>query len=233
MTGNFGNLQSFHSFASPFSEKMEVQERIKQKADELFRRYGIRSVTMDEIAEQLGISKKTIYQYYADKDELVDAVAADEIRFSQSSCEKCKAAAANAIEEIFMIMEFVEVMFRNMNPTMLLDLQKYHPGGYKKFLEHKNRFLYEMIRQNLERGIKEELYRPEINVEILSRYRLETMMIAFNPEAFPPGKFNLVVLHQEIIEHFLYGLVTLKGYKLIQKYKQNKKPTTHETKPAH
>lgn len=212
---------------------MEVQERIKQKADELFRRYGIRSVTMDDIAEQLGISKKTIYQYYADKDELVDAVAADEIRFSQSSCEKCKAAAANAIEEVFLIMEFVEVMFRNMNPTMLVDLQKYHPGGYKKFLEHKNRFLYEMIRQNLERGIKEELYRPEINVDIMSRYRLETMMIAFNPEVFPPGKFNLVALHQEIIEHFLYGLVTLKGYKLIQKYKQNKKPATHETKPAH
>ena len=200
----------------------EVQVRIRQKADELFRRYGIRSVTMDEIASQLGISKKTIYHYYADKDELVDAVAVDEIKFSQESCTKDMAMSANAIEEIFRVMEFVEVMFRNMNPSMLFDLEKYHPSGYKKFLEHKNRFLFEMIKRNLERGIKEELYRPEINVEIMTRYRLESMMIAFNPELFSPAKFNLVSLQQEIIEHFLYGLATLKGYKLILKYKRQR-----------
>jgi AcrR family transcriptional regulator len=201
---------------------MEVQERIKQKADELFRRYGIRSVTMDEIAAQLGMSKKTIYQYYADKDQLVDAVAIDEIGFSQESCLKDMEASSNAIEEIFRVMEFVEVMFRNMNPAMLYDLEKYHPSGYRKFLEHKNKFLFEMIKRNLERGIHEELYRPEINVEIMTRYRLESMMLAFNPELFPPSKFNLVTLQQEIIEHFLYGMATLKGYKLILKYKQQR-----------
>jgi len=201
---------------------MEVQDRIKQKADELFRRYGIRSVTMDEIASQLGISKKTIYQYYTDKDQLVDAVAIEEIKFSQESCTKDMAMSANAIEEIFRVMEFVEVMFRNMNPSMLFDLEKYHPSGYKKFLEHKNRFLFDMIKRNLERGINEELYRPEINVEIMTRYRLESMMIALNTELFSPSKFNLVTLHQEIIEHFLYGLATLKGYKLILKYKRQR-----------
>lgn len=201
---------------------VEVQERIRQKADELFRRYGIRSVTMDDIAAQLGISKKTIYQYYADKDQLVDAVAIDEIKFSQDSCLRDSTNAANAIEEIFRVMEFVEVMFRNMNPAMLYDLEKYHPGGYKKFLEHKNKFLHDMIRHNLERGIKEELYRPEINVEIMTRFRLESMMLAFNSELFPPSKFNLVELQREIIEHFLYGLATMKGYKLILKYMQQR-----------
>lgn len=200
----------------------EVQVRIRQKADELFRRYGIRSVTMDEIANQLGISKKTIYQYYADKDELVEAVAVEEIHFSQDCCMRDMAVSVNAIEEIFRVMEFVEVMFRNMNPAMLYDLEKYHPGGYKKFLEHKNKFLFDMIKRNLERGIKEELYRPEINVEIMTRYRLESMMIAMNTELFSPAKFNLATLHQEIIEHFLYGLATLKGYKLILKYKRQR-----------
>ena len=201
---------------------MEIQERIRQKADELFRRYGIRSVTMDEIATQLGMSKKTIYQYFTDKDQLVDAVAVDEIRFSQESCLKDAAVSANAIEEIFRVMEFVDVMFRNMNPSMLHDLEKYHPLGYKKFLEHKNKFLYEMIRNNIERGITEELYRPEIDVEIMSRYRLESMMLLFNNQLFPTSKFNLVKLHQEILEHFLYGLATMKGYKLILKYKQQR-----------
>ena len=201
---------------------MEIQERIRHKADELFRRYGIRSVTMDEIATQLGMSKKTIYQYYTDKDQLVDAVAVDEIQFSQECCMRDSATAENAIEEIFKVMEFVEVMFRNMNPSMLHDLEKYHPGGYKKFLEHKNKFLYEMVKKNIERGIKEELYRPEVDVEIMARYRLESMMLAFNTELFPTSKFNFVKLQQEILEHFLYGLATLKGYKLILKYKQQR-----------
>jgi TetR/AcrR family transcriptional regulator, cholesterol catabolism regulator len=201
---------------------MEIQDRIRRKADELFRRYGIRSVTMDEIATQLGMSKKTIYQYYTDKDQLVDAVAVDEIQFSQECCTRDAATAENAIEEIFKVMEFVEVMFRNMNPSMLHDLEKYHPVGYKKFLEHKNKFLYELVKKNIERGIKEELYRPEIDVEFMARYRLESMMLAFNPDLFPMSKFNLVKIHQEILEHFLYGLATLKGYKLILKYKQQR-----------
>lgn len=201
---------------------MEIQERIRQKADELFRKYGIRSVTMDEIATQLGMSKKTIYQYYADKDQLVDAVAIDEIHYSQECCLKDAEVSANAIEEIFRVMEFVEVMFRNMNPSMLHDLEKYHPLGYRKFLEHKNKFLFEMIKRNIERGISEELYRPEIDIEIMARYRIESMMLLFKPELFPASKFNMVKLQQEILEHFLYGLATLKGYKLILKYKQQR-----------
>ena len=225
MCGNFGYEKSFLSFVAPKARGiviMEIQERIKQKADELFRRYGIRSVTMDEIATQLGMSKKTIYQYYTDKDQLVDAVAVDEINYSQECCMKDTAASANAIEEIFRVMEFVEVMFRNMNPSMLHDLEKYHPGGFKKFLEHKNKFLFEMIKKNIARGIKEQLYRPEIEIELMTRYRLESMMIGFNTELFPSSKFNLAKLQQEILEHFLYGLATLKGYKLILKYKQQR-----------
>src|SRR5688572_15649307 len=223
--GNFGNVKSFLSFVAQLIKEvliMEIQERIRQKADELFRRYGIRSVTMDEIATQLGMSKKTIYQYYTDKDQLVDAVAVDEIHYSQECCTKDAAVSANAIEEIFRVMEFVEEMFRNMNPSMLHDLEKYHPLGYRKFLEHKNKFLYDMIKKNIERGIKEELYRPEIDIEIMTRYRLEGLMLGFNTELFPSSKFNLVKLQQEILEHFLYGLATLKGYKLILKYKQQR-----------
>ena len=201
---------------------MEVQERIKSKADELFRQYGIRSVTMDEIASQLGMSKKTIYQYYDDKNKLVDAVTREEIGFSQERCQSDAAAAENAIDEIFRVMEFIEVMFRNMNPKMLHDLEKYHPHCYKKFLDHKNKFIFEIIRQNIERGIAEGLYRPEINVEIMTRYRLETMMIAFNTNLFSPSHFSLLAVEQEILEHFLYGLATLKGYKLILKYKKQR-----------
>jgi TetR/AcrR family transcriptional regulator, cholesterol catabolism regulator len=201
---------------------MEMKERIQQKAHDLFNRYGIRSITMDEIAAQLSVSKKTIYQYFSDKDELVEAVTGKIINYSQECCLRDKALASNAVDEIFKVLDFVEVIFRNMNPSMLYDLEKYHPKAFRKFLEYRNKFLLAMIRQNLERGIVEELYRPEINVDIYAKLRLESMMAAFNQELFPANKYNLVEVHQQLIEHFLFGVASMKGYKLIIKYKQER-----------
>ncbi len=201
---------------------METRLRIIKKAEELFWRYGIRSITMDAIAAELGISKKTIYQHFTDKDALVMAVTEDQILFSQTCCKKDAVNAVNAIDEIFKVIEFVEIMFKNMKPAVMYDLEKYHPDAFKKFLEHKNKFLYEMVKLNIQRGIKEELYRSEINVELMVRFRLETMLIAFNTEIFPPSKFNLMQLQCEIVEYFLFSMATLKGHKLILKYKDQR-----------
>jgi hypothetical protein len=111
-------------------------------------------------------------------------------------------------------------MFSNMNPSIVFDLEKYHPDVYKKVKQHKEVFMYQVIRQNMERGIQEELYRPEIDVDVLTRFRIESMMLPFNSEVFPTNRTHLVNIQQEILEHFLYGLATVKGQKLIQKYKQ-------------
>ena len=208
---------------------MDIKQRIQEKAHELFMRYGIRSVSMDDIALQLGISKKTLYQYYTDKDELVDVVLNDEIMQGQKDCAKCLDNSKDAIEEIFLTMEHITEQFRNMNPAVLYELQKFYFPSFQKFLKYKNEFLYEVIRKNLERGIREELFRPEINVDVLSRFRLETIMLAFNMDVFPPRKYNLADVTREIIEHYLYGVSTLKGYKLILKYNEQRiKKQAHE-----
>lgn len=201
---------------------MDVKERILIKADDLFMRYGIRSVSMDDIAIDLGVSKKTLYQYYADKDELVDAVLNSIITKNEADCDRDRENSENAIDEIFKAMEMVEEMLRNMNPSVLYDMLKYHPKTFARFLKHKNEYLYTVIRQNLERGIKEELYRPEIKLDIISRFRVESMMLPFNPEFQGKNKFNLAEVEQEIIEHYLYGVASLKGHKLILKYKQER-----------
>jgi len=195
----------------------------------MFMRFGIRSVSMDDIAVQLGMSKKTLYQYFADKDELVDAVLGDEVTQGQKDCIGCFSASKDAVEEIFLTMEHILEQFRNMNPMVLYDLQKFHHTSFQKFLKYKNEFLFEVIRKNMERGIKEELFRPEINVDVLSKFRIETMMLAFNMDLFPPRKYNLAEVTREIIEHFLYGLSTLKGHKLILKYnEQRQKKLSYE-----
>jgi hypothetical protein len=109
-----------------------------------------------------------------------------------------------------------------MNPMLLYDLEKFHYRSYQIFRTYKDKFLADLIRRNLEWGIKEELYRPEINIEVMHKFRIESMMIPFNVAVFPPGKFNLAQVSQEIIEHFIYGLATIKGHKLIQKYNEQR-----------
>ena len=209
---------------------MNIKERIQEKAHELFMQYGIRSVSMDDIANQLGMSKKTLYQYFADKDELVEAVVDGHISIIQTDCTGCRKDARDAVHEVFITMERIIEQFSNMNPMVLNDLAKFHFKAYQRFREHKDKFLAKIIRENIEWGKKEELYRPDINTDVMSKFRLESMMIPFNISVFPPGKYNLAELSGQIIEHFVYGLVTIKGHKLILKYKQEKKSDTHEKK---
>jgi len=201
---------------------MEAKERILVKSHELFNRYGIRSVSMDDIAAQLGMSKKTLYQYFTDKDELVNAVFDGALKSNQGLCIASREQRDNAIHEIFLSFDMVRDMLMNMNPSLIFDLQKYHPSAFKKYQLFKNEFLYKLIKSNLERGIEEELYRPEIDVEVLSRYRLHSVMLSFNPEVFPEHKINFLQIEEELIEHFMYGLATVKGQKLIQKYKNQR-----------
>ena len=201
---------------------MDVKERILLKSHELFNRYGIRSVSMDDIAAQLGMSKKTLYQYYTDKDELVTAIFSEVMERNRVECSLNRDKAENAIHEVFMAFDMVQEMFANMNVSVLYDMEKYHPACYKKYLEYKNGFMYQMIRTNIERGIKEEVYRNEIDVDIMTRYRIYSIMLSFNTEVFPNNRNNVVYIEQNLLEHFLYGLSTMKGQKLIQKYKNQR-----------
>ncbi|HMJ47261.1 MAG TPA: TetR/AcrR family transcriptional regulator [Ferruginibacter sp.] len=198
----------------------DVKDRIKFAAHDLVMQYSIRSVSMDDIASSLGMSKKTIYQYYKDKDELIDAVVEGVLQNTQLACNTDRAKADNAVHEVILSMDMIAQMFRKMNPSILFDMQKYHPEAFQRFLKHKNDFIYNILRQNLERGIKEALYRPEINIDILARFRVDSMFIPFTPEFQRNMKYNLLEIEQQIITNFLFGLVTLKGYKLVVKYMQ-------------
>ena len=178
---------------------------------------------MDEIAAQLGISKKTLYQHFKDKDELVDLVLVGQICNMQEEALKTVESASNAIEEIFNTMDMMVKHSRNMNPVVIFDLQKYHLSSFQKFHAYQNDFLLNIISNNLKKGVEEGFYRSDINIEILSKFRLATLMIGFNMEAFPSDKFNVTEVSLVVIENFLYGLATEKGYNMIESYKQKRK----------
>lgn len=212
---------------------METQERILTKSYELFMRYGIRSVSMDDIAYHLGISKKTIYQFYADKDTLVEGVLDIEIQRNFRECESHKKNKENAVHQIFLSLDEMQEMFTHLNPTIVHDIQKYHPRVFKILNQHKENFIYTIIKENLENGIKEGLYRPEINIDILTKFHIESIFLTFNTEIYPSSKYNLTEVSQEILENFLYGIVSIKGVKKIQQYKrQRQKPISYDQKTA-
>ncbi|RYY41700.1 MAG: TetR/AcrR family transcriptional regulator [Chitinophagaceae bacterium] len=216
--GNFGYEKSFHSFAPV----MEPKERILVKAHELYNRYGIRSVSMDDIAAQTGMSKKTLYLYYADKEELVNAVFSRIMEDNKAACCQSQTASDNALHEIFLAFDRVQEMFTTMNPAVLFDMEKYHSPTFSKFKAYQNEFLYGMLRSNFERGIAEGIYREELDADILTRYRIASMMMAFNLDVFPMSRTSLWQVQWELLEVFLYGVATPKGEKLIQKYKKQR-----------
>lgn len=197
---------------------MELIDVVKTKSFELFKRYGIRSVTMDEIAVQCGMSKKTIYQLFSDKDALVDANMESHINLAEGNCVSVQHTSENAIHEMFLSLDWVHQMFDGVNPVMLYDLRKYHSAIFQKLEIHKRTFLYEILKKNFERGIAEGLYRPEIKIDILVPLKIHTLTVVFDHDLFPTNKYTLFDIDREITIMELYGVATAKGIKLIEKY---------------
>jgi AcrR family transcriptional regulator len=202
--------------------KMETEEKILRGAEELFFRFGVRSVTMDDIAKHLGMSKKTIYQCYQDKDEMVHKLMQEHIKQDECTFQESYDKAANVVEEVFNMMQNMTEIFSKVNPLLFYELQKYYPKSWNLIKDFKENFVQRMVESSLEKGMKDGFVREDINTKILSRLRLEEIELAFSPVLFPPDKFNILQVQLAFAEHFLYGICTLKGHKLINKYKHIK-----------
>lgn len=198
----------------------EHKLRIIKGAEELFFKFGIKSITMDDIAKHLGMSKKTIYQSVEDKEELLhilmeSSLKEDEIRFKEVTKR-----SANVIEEVFQHMRLMNEVIGKTNPNLFYDLQKYHPNVWKLFTRFKEECILKMVEDSITRGIKEGFVREDVNAKVLAKLRIEEIEMGFNPHLFPPDKFKIVETQTTLIEHFLYGICTLKGHRLINKYKE-------------
>lgn len=197
----------------------EVKNRIISGAEELFMKYGVRSVSMDDIARHLSVSKKTLYHYFADKDEIVTLVAEHHMDRDQRRYDVLRSSAKNAIDELMKISTCLKQDFQKMNPSLLYDLQKFHPKAWGRWIEHKQGYIRESIVRNLRQGIAEGNFRTDINVEVMATARLELVQLTFDEHVFPSDKFNLAEVNIQIFDHFVLGLLTDKGRKIYEKYK--------------
>lgn len=198
---------------------MSQTERIILGGEELFLKAGIKSVTMDDIAKHLGMSKKTIYQFFKDKNELVIALVKKKLQEDEDQMCAIINQSGNVIEEMINMMKCSEEIFSRINPIVIHDLQKYHPEAWKQFQNFKAEVLVHTLEELLTKGIKQGYIRPEIDVRIIAMMRVAQVEMGFNATIFPVAEFNIWKVQQQFLEHFNYGICTLKGYKLLNEYK--------------
>ncbi len=198
---------------------MEIKDRILHSAMALFMRNGIKSVSMDDIAAHLAMSKKTLYKWFENKDQIVLGVMQHHLTQEEGECCQMAESAENALDELFKMMEWGQQMMADIHPSIFYDLQKYYPQAWQLWLAHKEKFILHRIIDNLRRGMAEGLYRAGLNVEVLARLRLYQIDLALDPVMFPVRQFNPQQVDFVCLEHFMLGVATLKGHKLINEYR--------------
>lgn len=190
-------------------------------------RYGVRSVTMDDIARQAGVSKKTIYQEFSDKNQLVYETFKVAIETDKCSLQRFPNSKSGVIGHLVELSAYIRERFTDINPLVLNEIQRYFPQSWQLFEDFKKDYVLKDVIELLEEGKKEGYFRPEINSEILGLLRLEQMMLSFDPIKFPPSRFNILELQLEIFEHFLYGIFTEKGKQAYLNQKNTKQHENH------
>ncbi len=195
-----------------------MKERILKSATKLFYRYGIRSVTMDDIAKELGISKKTIYQHYNDKDQIVNDVIDFDIHCAHSDTNTLKTVSENPVDEMLKGVTMIRESFALVKHVLINDLKKYYPAAWEKMKKHKNQFFILEIERNLREGREQGLYRSDIDVEILARLRLQEIELGLDEDVFPADRFQIINIQMQFLHHFLRGILSEKGFKIYNQF---------------
>jgi hypothetical protein len=189
---------------------------ILQKVRILYRKYGIRSVTMDDVAHELGISKKTLYQFVKDKDELVHKVIELEVTRQQSKMVINCSDNLNAIEQLLEIANCVVSMLKEYSPASEYDLKKYYPDLYIKLRDLKRHHMLRIIRENLVKGKQEEIYRQDINVDIISKLNISLIDNMVDNEIITINEFLDPKFLYEFFIYHIRGIANSKGLSILE-----------------
>jgi TetR/AcrR family transcriptional regulator, cholesterol catabolism regulator len=199
---------------------MEPQDKILKTSLELFFKFGIKRVTMDDIAKELGMSKKTIYQYYKEKDDLVNQLCIVEMQKQECIFKNIADQSQDPIHEIILISNTMSEMMQHINPIFFLDLQKFHSNAFKEFQKFKDNCAYKDLLRNIKAGKETGVYRSDVDEEFAAKYRLAQIDMLMFGDYFSFDKISFTQAHQLLLDMFVYGICTMKGHKLINEYKK-------------
>jgi len=196
---------------------MELQEKIIEEATHQYFQYGIRNVTMDGIATGLGLSKRTVYEIFKDKNELVHECLKSIKQKHNAKNQKIVTTSTNVIETIFSFMQEGIKSMNAINPVFFRDMEKFYNSTWKKLKEENEKEGFMLTTELLKKGIKEGLFREDINIQIVSKLFHEQINLLANEEIFPRDEFNYTDVFQNLTINFMRGISTQKGIDLIDK----------------
>jgi AcrR family transcriptional regulator len=194
----------------------DVLERVR----ELFYKYGVRSVSMDDICRDLGISKKKLYQLFSSKNELVEKLLKLERENFKIIFDTYNFEGVNAIDILLTVSKEVGERFRDVSPSMTFDLVKYYPDIYNKHVDDRIDFIFNKIKINLEKGINQGVYRDDLSVELVARLYIRRLIDLHNPEFFPADKFSFQTLFEVMFDNFIRGIANQKGINYYESQKR-------------
>jgi AcrR family transcriptional regulator len=201
---------------------MDYKQRIIEEAAGMFRTYGIRSVTMDMLANQMSISKRTIYEIFHDKDELLKGVLIWMGDRQSELMNKILDESDNVIEAIFKIIDRMMDHFQNMSPAFQMDIKRFHHELFMNLDKKDEMPYYKNNTEIIKRGMKEGVFREDINIEIINKWMFEVVKLVNDRELFPPEDFLSKDVVQNVFINFLRGISTQKGLGLINFYEKGK-----------
>ena len=181
------------------------------EAERLFWKYGVRTITMDDIARRLAISKKTIYQHFTDKEDIVYQVVKWHIEHEMDEVCRLNVIAANPVEELLLMSEMMRRNGDSVNPSLIIDVQRYYPKAWGVFLEHKETRIIIDVMDNLRRGVEQGLYSRDIDLETMARLRVELVQLGFDDRIFPNQR-DVYTVQEQLLHHFIRGILSEQGF---------------------
>jgi hypothetical protein len=201
---------------------------ILEQSYRLFFKYGVRSVTMDDIAREIGISKKTLYHHVADKEELLQKVIYSEFVKHEKRHAAVYDQKNNAIEQLLELNRVLNETHKEINPAVEYDLKKYHPRLYTEFRNIRHDCIKKWIRMNLQKGIEENLYRNDLNVEIITLLHVTTIETVAELKIFTEEGIDTSLVIYELFVYHLRGICSKEGIKYLEKRLDELKILTHD-----
>jgi TetR/AcrR family transcriptional regulator, cholesterol catabolism regulator len=210
----------------PERKKMsEIKDKILTGSETLFMRYGFKSITMDDVARELGVSKKTLYQFFADKNDLVNQCVEHYLQNMNRICDFItQTKDRDAITVMLDIAESVNTMIRQVNPSSMFDLKKYFKHSWDKLESDRKGFIRKSLEENFDFGVKKGLYRKDLDRDTIADIYIYLVGMLTDPDHYTGTNMNITNMYLEIMKYHLRSICTPKGHEILEeRLKQLKK----------
>ncbi len=199
---------------------MNQKQQILEKAEELYLKIGIKSVSMDDLARSLGVSKKTLYQYVENKNDLVSQIIECHINEEIEAVTEILKNSDNAIDEMLQVAKYVLNQLRKLSPTAVYDLKKYYRDCWETIEKHNQFFVYNNIKTNIERGQKEGIYRNDVSADIIAKLYVSQNFLIVDEDLFPLKEYDREKLFNQFITYHIRGIASPKGLEIFDELRK-------------